>query len=115
MEAATVESISAAEAATMESISAAEAATVESSMKAAIKAIPASEAGTKETISVPETKPGAGADEDATCEPVRPVVAIRSAVVRRIVVVAIGADWRGAVIDRTAKSDAEGSALGVRI
>jgi len=59
--------------------------------------------------------PGAGADEDAAGEPVRSVVSVRSAVVGIIVVVAIGADWRWAVIDRTANSDAEGDALGVGV
>jgi hypothetical protein len=60
-------------------------------------------------------KPGAGADEDAAYEPVRSVEAVGCAGVRIIIVVAIGADGRGAVIDRSAKSDAEGDALGLRV
>lgn len=38
--------------------------------------------------------PRAGSDEDAVREPLGPVVAIRSAVIGRIVEVAVGADWR---------------------
>jgi hypothetical protein len=59
--------------------------------------------------------PGAGADEDATYKPVRAVVSVGSAGVRIIIVVAVGADWRGAVINGSADSDAEGDALGVRV
>ena len=59
--------------------------------------------------------PGAGADEDATDEPVRPVVSVGSTVVGGIIVVAIGADWRGAVIDRSAYANPEGDALGVGV
>jgi len=59
--------------------------------------------------------PGAGADEDAADEPVRPVVSVGSTVVGGIIVVAIGADWRGAVIDRSAYANAEGDALGVGV
>jgi hypothetical protein len=59
--------------------------------------------------------PGAGADEDAADEPVRPVVSVGSAVVGGIIVVAIGADWRGAVIDGGADTNPEGDALGVGV
>ena len=40
-------------------------------------------------------EPWAGTDEDATEEPVRAVVTVRSAVVRWIVEVAVRTDWRG--------------------
>src|SRR5882762_9110519 len=59
--------------------------------------------------------PGARADEDAANEPVRPVVSVGSTVVGGIIVVTIGADWRGAVIDRSAYANAEGDALGVGV
>jgi hypothetical protein len=59
--------------------------------------------------------PGAGTDEDATDEPVRPVVSVGGTIVRGIIVVAIGADWRGAVIDGCAYANAEGDALGVGV
>jgi len=59
--------------------------------------------------------PGARADEDAADEPVRAVVSIGSAVVGGIIVVAVSADWRGAVIDRSAYANAEGDALGVGV
>ena len=59
--------------------------------------------------------PGAGTDEDAADEPVRSVIAVGGAIVRGIIVVAIGADWRGAVIDRSAYANPEGDALGVGV
>jgi hypothetical protein len=59
--------------------------------------------------------PGAGADEDAAGEPIRPVEAVRGTGVRIIIVVAVSADWRGAVIGRGANSNAEGDALGLRV
>src|ERR1700730_12488416 len=59
--------------------------------------------------------PGTGADEDAACEPVRAVVAVGSAGVRIIIVVAVSADWRGAVIDGRADAHAEGDALSVGV
>ena len=59
--------------------------------------------------------PGAGADEDAANEPVRAVVSVGSTVVGGIIVVAVGADWRGAVIDRSAYANPEGDALGVSV
>jgi hypothetical protein len=60
-------------------------------------------------------EPGASADEDAAYEIIRPVEAVRCAVVGIIIVVPVGADWRGAVIGRGANSDAEGDALGLRV
>jgi hypothetical protein len=59
--------------------------------------------------------PGAGADEDASSEPVRAVVAVGSAGVRIIVVVAVSADWRGAIVGGSADTNAEGYALGVGV
>jgi len=59
--------------------------------------------------------PGAGTDEDAANEPVRAVVSVGSTVVGGIIVVAIGADWRGTVIDRSSYANAEGDALGVGV
>jgi hypothetical protein len=60
-------------------------------------------------------EPGAGADEDAADEIIRSIEAVGGAGVRIIAVVAIGADWRRAVIGRGANSDAEDDALGVRV
>src|SRR5258707_2502983 len=59
--------------------------------------------------------PGAGSDEDAAGEPIRSVESVGRASVRIIVVVAISANWRWAVIGRGANSDAEGDALGLRV
>jgi hypothetical protein len=59
--------------------------------------------------------PGTRADEGAADEPVRAVVAVGSTVVGGIIVVAIGADWRGTVIDRSSYANAEGDALGVGV
>src|ERR1700730_3143034 len=59
--------------------------------------------------------PGTGADEDAACEPVRAVVAVGSAGVEIRIVVAVSADWRGAVIDGSADAHAEGDALSVGV
>jgi hypothetical protein len=43
-------------------------------------------------------KPGAGSDEHSAAEPLRPIVAVRGAIVRREVVVAIRADRTGSDI-----------------
>ena len=114
-------------AAAVEAISTAESTIVETAaMKAAIKATATVEtstkatatveAATKETITVPEAKapPRSCADENAALKPVRAVIAVRRAVVWRIVVVPIGAGGR-AVIDGPSKSNAEGDALGIRV
>jgi hypothetical protein len=45
-------------------------------------------------------KPGAGSDEHATSEPLGPIVAVRGAVVRGKVVIAIRANWFGSDIHR---------------
>jgi hypothetical protein len=45
---------------------------------------------------VAAVEPGAGADEDATGEVIRPVVAVRSAGVRIVAVVTVSAGWRRA-------------------
>jgi hypothetical protein len=45
-------------------------------------------------------KPWAGSDEDASGEPLGSVVPIWSAVVRRVVEVAVWANWRNSNIDR---------------
>ncbi len=66
-------------------------------------------------MSVIAVIPGPGADEDAAGEPIRSIEAVGCAGVRIIVVVAISADGRGAVIGRAANSDAEGDALGLRV
>jgi hypothetical protein len=90
-------------------------------VEAATKATTTVKAATKETISVPEakatpeTEPRACADENAALKPVRAVIAVGRAGVWVIVVIAIGADRRCAVIDRASKSNAEADALGVRI
>jgi len=67
------------------------------------------------SVSVITAIPGAGADEDAADEPVRSIEAVGCAGVRIIIVVAIGADGRGAVIGRGDNSDTEGEALGLRV
>jgi hypothetical protein len=97
--------------ATMEATAAAVEATT-----ATMEAATAVEAATKETITVPEAKapPRSCADENAALKPVRAVIAVRRAVVWRIVVVPIGAGGR-AVIDGPSKSNAEGDALGIRV
>jgi len=59
-------------------------------------------------------KPGSGADEDAACEPVRAVVAVGSAGIRIVIVVAIGTDGRGAVIGG-ADAHADRPSLRVRV
>ena len=59
--------------------------------------------------------PGACADEDAANEPVRAIKTVGRAGVWIVVVVAIFADRRGAVINGGANSDAEGDALGVGV
>ena len=59
--------------------------------------------------------PGAGADEDAANEPVRAIKTVGRAGVWIVIVVAIFADRRGAVINRGPNSDAERYALGVRV
>jgi len=59
--------------------------------------------------------PGAGADEDAAGEPIRPVEAIGGTGVGIIIVVAVSADWRGPVIGRGSNSNAESDALGLRV
>src|ERR1700744_4333288 len=46
-------------------------------------------------------EPRASADEDSACEPVRPIVSIRSAVIGRIVKISIGAYRRNADANRT--------------
>jgi hypothetical protein len=59
-------------------------------------------------------EPGAGADEDAAGEPIRPVESVGGAGVRIIVVITIGADGSRPVIHGTSYTDAKGDALGVR-
>jgi hypothetical protein len=44
-------------------------------------------------------EPRSGSDEHAAHEPIGPIVAVGSAVIRRVVEVPIGADWRHANID----------------
>jgi hypothetical protein len=65
-------------------------------------------------IAVVAVIPRAGADEDSTDEPIRPVVSVGGAGVRVIIVVAIGADGSRPVIHGTSYTDAKGDALGVR-
>lgn len=66
-------------------------------------------------VSVIAVVPGAGADEDAAYEPIRPVIAVGRAGVRSIVVIPIGADRSWAVIGRRSKSNAESDVLGARV
>ena len=60
-------------------------------------------------------EPRSSSDEDTAYEPVRTVIAVGCASVRIIVIVAVFANWRGAVINRGANADAEGYALSVRV
>jgi hypothetical protein len=111
------------EAATMESFAAGSTAVetisteaaIEASMETTIKA--AMKAAVEETITVSEAKakPRAGADEGAALEPIRAVIAVGSAGIWVVIVVAIGASGRRAVIDGRSKSNAEGDALSVRV
>jgi len=93
-----------------------EAATVESSIKAA----PA-EARTEEpTPAEAATEPGSGSDKEPAGKPIRPVVAIRRAVIRVITVVAVGAHRRRPVVTiartvhRAADSNADDNSLRMR-
>src|SRR5882757_1018443 len=61
-----------------------------------IVAVTSVEAVTVVTMPIEAMEPGAGADEDATGEVVRPVETVRSASVRIVAVVTVSADWRGA-------------------
>jgi hypothetical protein len=49
---------------------------------------------------VTTVEPGTGSDEDAACEPIRPVIAIGSAVIRGVVEVTVRTDRRNADTDR---------------
>jgi hypothetical protein len=51
---------------------------------------------TVEAVAIVAVVPGAGADEDAAGEVIRSVVAVWSAGVRIVAVVAVSADWRRA-------------------
>jgi hypothetical protein len=51
---------------------------------------------TVEAMAIAAVEPGAGADEDASGEVVRAVVAVRSAGVRIVAVVTVSAGWRWA-------------------
>jgi len=64
-------------------------------------------------IAVVPVIPRSGTDEDAAGEPIRSVIAVGGAGVRRIVVIAIGADGGRPVIHGTSYTDAKGDALGV--
>jgi hypothetical protein len=66
-------------------------------------------------VSVIAVIPGSGTDKEAADEPVWSVVSVGSTIVRIIVVVAVRADWRGAVINGTANSHTEGDALSVGV
>jgi hypothetical protein len=81
-------------------------AAVEAAMKTAIK----------ETITVAEAKapPWSGSEEDVAIEPFRAVIAVGSAGIGIIAVISIGA-VRWTVINRSAKSNAEGDALSVGV
>jgi cytoskeletal protein RodZ len=117
MEAATaVEAISTAESTVVETAAMKAAIKATATVETSTKATATVEAATKETITVPEAKapPRSCADENAALKPVRAVIAVRRAVVWRIVVVPIGAGGR-AVIDGPSKSNAEGDALGIRV
>jgi hypothetical protein len=79
---------------------------------AAAAIVPTATVGVAASVAV---EPRSSPDEDTAYEPVRTVIAVGCASVRIIVIVAVFADWRAAVIDRGANSDAEGYALGVRV
>src|SRR6267154_994081 len=84
----TVEAVAAMESAvSIVAVTSVEAVTV---VAAAIKS------ATVEAMPIEAVEPGAGADEDATGEVVRPVETVRSAGVRIVAVVTVSADWRRA-------------------
>ena len=89
-------------------------AAIEASMEAAVEA--AMKTAIKETITVAEAKapPWSGSEEDAAIEPFRAVIAVGSAGIGIIAVISIGA-VRWTVINRSAKSNAEGDALSVGV
>jgi hypothetical protein len=63
----------------------------------AVVAVAVVTAATVEAVAVvAAVEPRTGADEDAASEVVRPIVAVRSAGVRIVAVVAVSADWRRA-------------------
>src|SRR6266481_4923488 len=66
------------------------------SVEAATIVAAAIKSATVEAMPIEAMEPGAGADEDATGEVVRPVETVRSASVRIVAVVTVSADWRGA-------------------
>ena len=59
-------------------------------------------------MTIGAVEPRSGADEDAADKPVRPVVSVGCACIRRVGIVAVGAHWRRANISR-ANSDGHGS------
>ena len=86
------------------------AATKSAASETATTVKPAPEAAASEEVSAteaPTTEPWAGADEEAAYEPVRAVVAVRSAGVRSIAVITVGADRSGTVVIR-ANADTDG-------
>jgi hypothetical protein len=89
-------------------------AAIEASMEAAVEA--AMKTAIKETITVAEAKapPWSGSEEDVAIEPFRAVIAVGSAGIGIIAVISIGA-VRWTVINRSAKSNAEGDALSVGV
>ncbi len=117
----------------VETASTVESAATKTAIKATAKATPAVKTTIKETIPVPKAapkaeegslakpmKPRTCADEDAAHKRIRSVVAIGRAGVWVVVVVAVGADRRWAVVIRGAviggaDSDAHNHALGVRV
>src|SRR5712691_10747397 len=113
---AAVRSATAVEAAASAAIAAIESASVSAATVVAVSAtLIAATIVAVASVSVITAIPGAGADEDAADEPVRSIEAVGCAGVRIIIVVAIGADGRGAVIGRGDNSDTEGEALGLRV
>ena len=84
---------SAVESATCASMESANRSTAESRASDESVAAP-TRASVEARMAVETMEPGAGADEDATAEPVRPVIAIRRAGIWCVGIVSVGADRR---------------------
>ena len=106
--------------AAMKTASAMEALAVEAAIKAptcespAEVATPVKSAAVEAPMSIKSVEPRSRADEDSTDKPIRAVVAVGRASVRIIIVVAVGANRRRAVVRRPYSYPNE-HALGVRV
>jgi hypothetical protein len=67
-----------------------------------------------EPVTVVAVIPGADADEHAINEPIWAVVAVRRASVGVIIIIAVSANWRWAVVNRAANANADYHSLRMR-